>query len=501
MWHRESSYHVAERTFGFAAMTQPGPPARRRPPLASLRPAALLAAVPVLALLAATTVIPRPRPARAADPEGRAPTATVTTTRTLGAGSCAARGCHGGVGGGDPTGGDVAFAGGEYTTWRTYDPHARAFEVLRSARSRRMAERLADRLQHKPAHEAPACLSCHDPRSVAEASPRLTHEGVGCESCHGPAERWREPHLAARWRTLPAADKARLGMADLSDPVGRASTCVGCHVGDRDRGREVNHDLIAAGHPRLDFELTSAVASLPRHWRDPDDPTAAIRAWAVGEAVTARAGVDLLASRAGAAARPGAASEPWPEFSEYGCFACHRNLPDHPGPPVDGGANPPGSPLPWGVGMLAVLPTLAQDQPGVDPDSPQSAWAPLRRAMTRDEPDAGEVANAAARASAELDAWIPRLGREPFDRARVDAILQRLAVPPSVDPPAAWDAATRRYLGLRALTRSRSGGDIPPEVRSALDSAPKLLNFPAGYDSPRQDPRADHPDRAAGAAR
>src|SRR5690606_6942489 len=49
--------------------------------------------------------------------------------------------------------------------------------------------------------------------------------------------------------------------------------------------------------------------------------------WAVGQVATLRAALDLLADRA--QPPPGAPqSPPWPEFTEYACFACHHALVD-----------------------------------------------------------------------------------------------------------------------------------------------------------------------------
>src|SRR5262249_45161428 len=87
--------------------------------------------------------------------------------------------------------------------------------------------------------------------------------------------------------------------------------------------------LIAAGHPRLNFEFGAYHANMPHHWSDARDkdakygdagPDFEARAWAVGQAVTADAALKLLAHRADKE------SAPWPEFAEYDCFACHHNL-------------------------------------------------------------------------------------------------------------------------------------------------------------------------------
>ena len=60
-------------------------------------------------------------------------------------------------------------------------------------------------------------------------------------------------------------------MRALDAPLVQAQVCVGCHVGapakDGVPARDLNHDLMAAGHPRLIFELSSYQANMPPHWR------------------------------------------------------------------------------------------------------------------------------------------------------------------------------------------------------------------------------------------
>ena len=186
----------------------------------------------------------------------------------------------------------------------------------------------------------------------------MNADAVGCESCHGASGRWLGPHTTGEdWRKRPWSEKVELGFQDTKDLVNRTRLCVGCHVGDAGSkdtpAREVDHDLIAAGHPRLYFELSAYLDNMPPHWiekginggapdsaKRPDRPSPAAdfptRAWAVGHLVALEASLKLLearAARAGAAnplpAPLPAGTAPWPEFTEYGCFSCHHDLRDH----------------------------------------------------------------------------------------------------------------------------------------------------------------------------
>jgi hypothetical protein len=75
-------------------------------------------------------------------------------------------------------------------------------------------------------------------------------DGVACETCHGPAQRWIRTHVE------PDATHAKNianGMYPTADDVQRARLCQSCHLGTAEKF--VDHRMIAAGHPRLAFEL------------------------------------------------------------------------------------------------------------------------------------------------------------------------------------------------------------------------------------------------------
>ncbi len=99
----------------------------------------------------------------------------------LGTASCATSGCH-------HDNGPRGCRGSEYTTWITWDPHARAYAVLYDPLSRDIVTRLYGS-QEKPASEQQLCLSCHaSSPPEKERGPRFSViDGIGCESCHGPA--------------------------------------------------------------------------------------------------------------------------------------------------------------------------------------------------------------------------------------------------------------------------------------------------------------------------
>jgi hypothetical protein len=198
----------------------------------------------------------------------------------------------------------------EFTTWTLHDKHARATAVLGNDVGKRMGAILGI-----DPSQSTKCLVCH---SLNVAEDRQTRsfdkgEGVSCESCHGPASNWLGPHTQRGWQYEKGLE---LGMKDTRNLIGRAEVCLGCHLGDDTRS--VDHEMIAAGHPDLYFELDSFTATMPPHWKETDkDPWIDVRALAVGQGVQLRENLRRISREA---------NRFWPEYAELDCFACHHNL-------------------------------------------------------------------------------------------------------------------------------------------------------------------------------
>src|SRR5512140_557847 len=209
---------------------------------------------------------------------------TPEAPKYTGPGSCASPSCHGGV----QVRAETSVQQNEYSTWVVQDKHAHAFAVLTNP----VATRMARILKIDKADTSAKCLACHA-LSVPEAERARTFDstdGVSCESCHGPASNWLGSHTTKGWtheRSVAA------GMRDLRDPVHRAENCLTWHLGTAAKAGD--HEMIAAGHPDLYFELASFTAAMPRHWiehagddRTKDDPFADVRMLAAGQAVQLR---------------------------------------------------------------------------------------------------------------------------------------------------------------------------------------------------------------------
>lgn len=248
-----------------------------------------------------------------------------------GAASCATSSCHGGPRAGVSS--NEAPRGSEYPLWLEKDPHAQSWKTISSEASVNILSRLGILKDGKIANVKgfQNCLACHNTdRNITESqiSPQIA-EGVGCESCHGPSQRWYDRHYQASASVTQAIQN--LGLTDSEPLLQRAKICATCHVGGKDR--DMNHDIIAAGHPALYFDMAVYHEAYPKHWRDKDQqqPNFRSQLWLAGKIASADAELELLESRA----HKSLPVSVWPELSNYQCNSCHVTLNGLPKPVSD----------------------------------------------------------------------------------------------------------------------------------------------------------------------
>lgn len=241
----------------------------------------------------------------------------------MGVASCSGSTCHGRA-----EGNGAVVRQDEIASWQEPSSqtgaHSRALAVLGGARGRAIASALG----LGAATSAPACLGCHA-TYVADGSRGmkfLTNDGVGCESCHGPAGGWLATHYT---RGATHASNVAQGMTALERPQVRAQVCLDCHWGSAKGNQFVTHAMMAAGHPRVSFELDLFSALQQHHDEDADyarrkGRTDSVRLWAVGQAEAVRRQTDLF-TRADYASRG-----LFPEFYFFDCHSCHRQISDGP---------------------------------------------------------------------------------------------------------------------------------------------------------------------------
>ena len=450
----------------------------------------------IVAVLAAISQAPgwgeRPQASGSLPPA--LPATAATTNAFRGTGSCAATACHGRS---EPAVARVLR--NEHTTWISDDRHGDAYTTLFNARSRSIGENLPG--PRMAAHENPRCLACHaspiGSREVGQAEVIL-RDGVGCESCHGPADRWIGEHTREDWASRDGAVKRQFGMFATRELPDRARNCAGCHIGAPAKEglplRDVDHDLIAAGHPRLSFEFSAYQAKMPHHWSDRQTPDAdgdfAARSWMIGQLISAESSVDLLRDRAlRAQARNGnEARAVWPELSEFSCFACHHDLRDEPWRREHRDAGAPPGTLPWASWHTSMLERVAGRARGPAGASALGELAALRGLMSEPRPEPVEVARVAEKASTALGGLVRDLSKRTLDVGEIEALFSAVSTESKGATDASWDRAAQRYLALVALAESlrklKPGPADAKRVKALIRMKASLMN-PTGFDSPR----------------
>lgn len=372
------------------------------------------------------------------------------------------------------------------------DPHERAFRILEEPASKKIMERLR---RKGSAGDDLRCIGCHsnpadaammvaqdDGRRRQAAAHRST--GLTCDACHrDDADRtWLHEHPG--W-TADVDFKKRyeeLGIPWLNDLDERATMCVGCHVGAKDDPktkvrREVDHELIAAGHPPLNFELSTYIRLLPKHWYERDrnagGPSVSSRAaaaarteavWSAGQRAVLEASLDLLESRMDA-------KRDVADLAQTRCFDCHDHL-------IVGGRKAVSRDVDRGSTVWrrsAELRSLSDWKKGDDPEEFLREWDRLYPNAVRMKSLIPGVRKAVAENRASLQS--------------LDDVFRHLEKKTWNPHELTWDEAQwlRAALTMVESTRRELGGAKDDDVECALTDLARQLRI---YDPP-DDP--DHP--------
>jgi hypothetical protein len=270
-------------------------------------------------------------------------------------------------------------------------------------------------------------------------------------------------------------------MMNTKDLAVRAGVCVKCHIGEP--GRDVDHELIAAGHPPLIFELDAYTANMPPHWREPDqaNASAGVQAWALGQAVSLRQSLELLADRAGRGR--------WPEFAEFECYSCHHELRDSSWRQQVGfGDRKPGSAI-WSNPKYSLAgrwaPLVQEVRASADD------YESLRAMLSNTGTPASEIADAASRGAATAARLIDVVARQKWDRNRLLQLLAELAAEPSADALDYASAANTtmalgavfesvaRFVGEPAASHERWMRDTRPHLDQLYDDVADASRYSA----------------------
>jgi len=390
-----------------------------------------------------------------------------------GPGSCSASACHGSI---QPRT-ETSVNQNEYSVWVTQDKHARAFSALSSPLSQRMARNLG--LKQSP-EAAAQCLNCH---ALDVPATQRTHtfdltDGVTCESCHGPAAAWLGEHTARNWRHEQSVAR---GMYDTKDLTRRPEKCLSCHLGNAEKS--VNHEMLAAGHPLLTFELDSYSAVMPRHWKTPQkDAWLDVRTWSVGQAVQLRETLAQLARRA--------RSQSWPEYAELDCYSCHHALvrPEESWRQQSGFAGRrPGTP-PWDAAQYAVLLLLLEE---VNPEGATQLDTGLKQLsaqMNQLIPERDQVAASASRSSQLSGVLARQLQAFPYDQATTLRMLRKISASAGPLSNQGERTAEQAAMAMNSLFLPYARNQHPAseaQMRELIDGLYKQLANPSAY-NPRR---------------
>jgi len=404
----------------------------------------------------------------------------------LGSGSCAATSCHGSV---KPVA-DSRILQNEYSTWIIKDKHSKAYQALTGDIGERMAQILKLGSQ---AEDAPKCLACHALYTAPAQRGRAFElaDGVSCENCHGPSSAWLGPHTQRQWTHEKSV---ALGMVDTRNVIHRTEKCLECHLGTQ--SKFVDHEMIAAGHPDLYFELDSFSAVEPRHWKSPreaapgrpveDGAWNGVRDWSTGQAVQLRASLERLAWRAKGERYD--KKDVWPEYAELSCFACHhalvpakdswRQAHEYPG-------RRPGDPA-WNESRYAVFRLLAKQ---VDPTAAQELeqhLVKLAGTMSTLNPDRSAVASEALVAALIAQRMAERLAKRPYDQELALRTLQQITSDAENISLADERAAEQATMAIDSLYIAYSKEGKPKnaeEVRTAINGLFQQLENPSVYNA------------------
>jgi hypothetical protein len=324
------------------------------------------------------------------------------TDRTVGVASCSSSLCHGAV---DSWKGSGVLQN-EYVTWSRRDKHARAYTVLLSERSKDIMKRLGST---EPAHTSALCLDCHAHNvPAAQRGERFVlADGVTCEACHGPAGRYVRTHVQ---RGASRARNIANGLYPTDNHVERAKLCLSCHFGNAQKF--VTHKMMAAGHPRMSFELDTFTQIEPPHYRfEQGQVWDGVRIWAIGQALGAHQLLDILNDPK--RGRDGL----FPELVLFDCHACHHPMADKRNAGARLGVGPGAMRL-NDSGLLMVKQIARRVEPGGGSQLSTEIQS-FHRAVASGN-DALAQARTLQRAISEL---VPKIGVYRFSEADLRAIL------------------------------------------------------------------------------
>jgi Cytochrome c554 and c-prime len=383
----------------------------------------------------------------------------------MGVASCAASACHGKV---------AAVAErnvqlNEYHLWSTQDRHSRAYQTLLTDESKQIATRL-----HLPsAHTAQVCLACHADNIPAEKrGPKFQlSDGVGCEACHGGAEKWLKTHTE-----LGATHKNNIanGLFPTENAYPRATLCLSCHAGAAHKDNKdkfADHEIMAAGHPRLTFELETFTANQPAHYTVDQDyknrkgsPTLGYL-WMAGQIQSAKNLLQLIDAHGQSIQERGINAK---NLAIFDCHSCHRPMKVRAGDAPSASGTTPGSFrfLDAPLDMLAVV--FANFMP-----EKESNWNQAVTRLQTNSMQAKDLATKTQDLMTQINQLETALINTPTSNEKIKALRRAIAEKGSQGAYSDFTSAEQAFLAIESLSYSLNDRD---RLEAGLDAVYKSVD-------------------------
>jgi hypothetical protein len=424
----------------------------------------------ILIWCAGATAQVRPREKQQQQPSSKGAKGEVG--KYSGPGGCAASNCHGSVQPKTLT----HINQNEFSIWASQDKHQQAYAVLSKPVSLRMGKILG--LEQAPS-KSDKCLVCHalDVPADHRAGSFQLDDGVSCENCHGPAVGWLGPHTVKGWTHQQSL---QLGMYDTRDLVKRSEKCLSCHLGTPEK--EVDHTMLAAGHPDLTFELESFSSAMPRHWGTDgtNNPWVRVQELAIGQSVQLREALNRLSRRA--------SGPNWPEYAEYECFACHHSLTGAEASwrqSLGYHGRQPGAPV-WNPSRYVVFRYIAR---AIDASAADSLVTELQKIMllSGKATNALQVSDSAKRAAESAGRLAEAISTHRYDGAMTLQILQSITDDANAIAALGERPAEQATMAVDSLSLAYSKNEKvanASEIRAAVTALFKQFDSPSSYNAP-----------------
>lgn len=387
----------------------------------------------------------------------------------LGVATCAGSNCHGSQRPFD----DSPVLQNEYFLWQREDAHSNAYKLLLSPAGKRIGANLGI----KDVTAAEECLTCHTDYVAAPLRGRRysMSEGVSCEACHGGAQSWLGPHVSGNTHE----QNLEMGLYPLEDPVARARVCLHCHMGTT--SKPIDHRMMGAGHPPLEFELDTFTNIQPAHFRvDADYKKRKPRAvsgsklWAIGQLIAAETFLDgLLDARF-------ADHGMFPELVFFDCNACHHAMRPPRWSPGAGGPLGPGEPrladsylVMSAAAMSVLLPESAKQ------------WDAGLNGLHRGSKESIAKIRESARSLRQLtQGGLTALNSRRIDKAETIKLIEKIAQVGIDQRSGDYTSAKQVYYGVEALLASLKQDHGAPKdaLKSEVDALFAAVDAQKAYD-------------------